>query len=449
MKKQNNIVGKAKGSLTVVLIFLLAAGWLCALFSMAVDQELRAQTELIRSAEQLLEDKLYVRAADAYLTALNDYQTKNNEQIELGLADIYREGEMWDEYYELLRERISQGKASAEEYLILAQFYLDSGDSYNAVPYLEQGRAAFPDNEELIALDEEVRYEVSAASSTYQIAGIPSSDYYIPVSNGERWGYILENGRTALDFKYEEALRFSGNYAVVKLDGVYTLIDKNGYWNAVDKNGLEQVTSICGTRIVAVKDGAYGIYTNTFVKLSQEDYENVLLSSNGMSFVQKGGKWALLDENLEQVTDYVFTDVAANSQGEVFYRDYAVVADEQGYYLIYPNGEACFDTRFADAKGIESGLVAVADSEGRWGYCNEKGEVVIDCQYEDAKSFSSKLGAVKYAGTWGYVNQYNTMVIENVYEDVTPFYGELACFWDEQGYLGFLELQYYDVYMNQ
>ena len=125
------------------------------------------------------------------------------------------------------------------------------------------------------------------------------------------------------------------------------------------------------------------------------------------------------------------------------------MADEQGYYLIYPNGEACFDTRFADAKGIESGLVAVADSEGRWGYCNEKGEVVIDCQYEDAKSFSSKLGAVKYAGKWGYVNQYNTMVIENVYEDVTPFYGELACFWDEQGYLGFLELQYYDVYMNQ
>ena len=93
--------------------------------------------------------------------------------------------------------------------------------------------------------------------------------------------------------------------------------------------------------------------------------------------------------------------------------------------------------------------MAVADSEGQWGYCNEKGEVVIDCQYEDAKSFSSKLGAVKYAGTWGYVNQYNTMVIENVYEDVTPFYGELACFWDEQGYLGFLKLQYYDVYMNQ
>ena len=449
MKKQNNIVGKTKGSLTAVVIILLAAGWLCTVFSIAVDQDLRAQTALLQSADTFLEDRLYVRAADACLTALADYQTKNNDAIEKKLADIYREGEMWDEYYVLLEERIDAGKASADEYLSLAQFYLDSGNSRSAVSYLEEGRAAFPESEELLSLDESVRYEISRAVTAYQTAGIPSADYYIPVFDGEKWGYILKNGRTALDFIYEEALRFSGNYAVVKLDGVYTLIDKNGYWNAVDKIGLEQVVSICGTRIAGVKDGAYGIYTNTFQPLSQEVYENVLLSANGMCFVQKEGKWALLDENLEPVTDFIFTDVAANSQGEAFYKDYAVVSDESGYYLIRPDGEACFENRFVDAKGIESGLVAVSDSDGQWGFCNEKGEMVIDFQYEDAKSFSSKLGAVRYAGNWGYVNQYNTMVIANEYEEAGPFGGELACVWDEQGYLGLLELKYYDMYMNQ
>ena len=449
MKKQNNIVGKAKKSMTSILIMLLAAGWLCTFYSMTVDQDVRNQNELIRSAEMFLEDKLYIRAVNVYLQALNDYQTENNEQIESELVAIYREGEMWDEYYDLLRDRISGGRATADEYLTLAQFYLDSGNSGYAVRYLEQGCDAFPEDQELLALDEAVRYEVSHLSTTYQTAGVPSSDYYIPTYNGEKWGYILENGRTSLEFLYEEASRFSGDYAVVKLDGVYILIDKDGYRNAVDKNDLDEVVSICRTRIAAVKNGKYGIYTNTFSKLSNEDYENVYLSANGRCFVQKAGKWALLNEELEQITDYIFTDVAVNSQGEVFYNGYAVVADSNGYYLINMNGEACFDIRFTDAKGIESGLVAVADENGQWGFCDEKGELIIDYQYEDAKSFSSRLGAVKYAGKWGYVNRYNTMVIKNEYEDAEPFCGELACVWDSQGYLGLLELEHYDIYMGQ
>ncbi len=449
MKKQKNMIGKTKSSLTMIFILLLAAGWLCTLFSLTFDQDVSAQAALVRSADPLLEDKLYVRAANIYQQALNEYQTENNEQIEKMLVDIYKEGEMWDEYYDLLEERVSAGKAGEDEYLTLAQFYLDSGSSGRAVQYLEQGRAVFPESEELIALDEATRYEVSGSATTFQTVGIPSVDYYIPAFDGEKWGYIRQNGRSGLDFIYDEVLRFSGDYAVVKLDGVYTLIDKNGYWNAVDKNGLGQVVSICGTRIVAVKDGAYGIYTNTFEKLSDEEYENVILSANGRYFVQKNGKWALLNEELEPVTDYIFTDVLSNSQSEAYYSGYAVVADSQGYYLVNMDGEACFEARFADAKGIESGLVAVADSDGQWGYCDEKGELVIGFQYEDAKSFSSRLGAVRYAGKWGYVNQYNTMVIENEYEDAAPFYGELACVWDSQGYLHLLKLRHYDTYMNQ
>ena len=66
---------------------------------------------------------------------------------------------------------------------------------------------------------------------------------------------------------------FSGDYAVVKIDGVYTLIDQNGYWNAVDKNGLDQVIDIAGDKIIGVKDGKYGIYSNMFERLNEEDYE--------------------------------------------------------------------------------------------------------------------------------------------------------------------------------
>lgn len=449
MKKQSNVVERTKGRVGMVILPLLVIGWMCSIYSLLIDRELRAQTVLVQSAEIFLEDKLYIRAAGKYEEALDHYQTVYNEEIEKKLLRTYQAGEMWEEYYAKLRDRISEGKADAEEYLTLARFYLDSGNLNSAVQYLELGRTAFPENEELTAMDESVRYEVSVTATEYQEMGVPSTDSYIPVFNGEKWGYILGNGRNAISFQYEEATAFSGNYAVVRLDGVYTLIDKNGYWNAVDKNGLEKVTALCGTYLSAIKDGKYSIYTNTFNKISDEDYEDVCLNENGRYFVKKDGRWALLDDKLTPITDYIFSDVVKNSRGEAFYNNYAVVADEGGYYLINPDGEAWFTARFADAKGMESGLAAVADSTGKWGFCNENGELEVDYQYEDAASFSGKLGAVKYAGKWGYINRYNTMVIPNEYESAEPFAGEYGVVTDTQGYCRILKLKFYDVYMGQ
>lgn len=442
------MVGRAKGSFIAVLVCLLAAGWLSAAYSLTVDADVLEQTELIRNAEMLLEDKLYVRAAAMYVEALR-YQTEYSADAQTRLLEIYKEGEMWEEYYFLLRERVSEETAAAQEYVILAQYYLDAGSTGSAITYLKQGRSLFPDDQELIDLDESVRYEYTAAATGCEKVGIPSEDYYIPAFDGEKWGYILDDGGTAIDFQYEEATRFSGNYAVVKIDGVYTLIDKDGYWNAVDKNGLDEVHSLCKTRIVGEKDGKFGIYTNTFEPVCAETYDNIYPSPNGLFFVQKDGKWALLDGDVNPVTDFIFTDVVPNGRGEAFYLDYAVVADEKGYYLVDPAGEPWFEARFSGAKGIEGGLVAVCGQNGEWGFIDETGSLVVECQYEDALSFSSRLGAVKYAGKWGYVNEYNTMVIPNAYESAEAFVGAIALATEKPGGYSILKMKYYDVYMGQ
>ena len=62
---------------------------------------------------------------------------------------------------------------------------------------------------------------------------------------------------------------------------------------------------------------------------------------------------------------------------------------------------------------------------------------------------SGRLGAVRYAGKWGYINKYETMVIANEYEDASPFQGRIALVRDEQGYVSLLELEHYDIYMNE
>lgn len=446
MAKKKNIVKATRGSFNLIFIAVIILGWLLVgVTILSAEDPVSEQNAIINTARGYLEDKLYIRAVAQYRSALSTYKTENNNQYETELLAIYREAGMTNEYFSLIDSRISAGTAAVEEYLERAQNYVSQRQAARAMTLIQRGMDKFGD-EAFLALYESVSYENSSLTTAYTNVLMPDTDWYIPAYDGEHWGYINEKGRTVIDFIYDEATCFDGSYAVVKTDGSYVLIDKNGYWNAVDKNGLDTVTAIAEKRIIGIKNGQYGIYTNTFNPVGTETYDNIYISDNGIFAVQKDGRWSILDANLQMVTDTQFADVAVNSRGQIFSSGYAVVADERGYFLINEAGEARFDTRFPDAKGMEGGLIAVADTSGRWGFANERGEVVVDYQYEDANSFSDRLAAVKYAGKWGYINRYNTMIIEQQYAQAYPFLAGMALVVDDRGNYRIITLDNYDLF---
>lgn len=445
MAKNNNLVGGAKAKISLILIAGMAAGWGISGYTVVLQNSVRKQNAMVEKAEEFIPDKLYIRAANQYKEALKAYSTKNNLTYERRLLDIYAEGGMTEEYADLVDDRIEAKTALVDEYLSRAETLIEEESIKRAIYYLQQGIEIYGDSQ-LVDLCESVKYQYNTNGTDYQEGKLPSENWIIPMWNGEKWGYTGKNGRTNIEFEYDDATRFSGDYAVVKIDGVYTLIDQNGYWNAVDKNGLDQVIDIAGDKIIGVKDGKYGIYSNMFERLNEEDYEDAHLNDNGMVVVKKDGKWAVLDGNMKNVTDFELTDVAVNSRGQVFSGKYAVVADGNGYFLIDQKGKACYEKRFPNAKGYEGGYYAVSDSEGNWGFADEAGENVIPCQYVDAYSFSNQTAAVQYAGKWGYINQYGNMVINAEYSEALPFLNGKAFAYDDQGNIEVLELKYFELF---
>ena len=445
MAKKNNLVGGAKAKISLILIAGMAAGWGISGYTVVLQNSVRKQNAMVEKAEEFIPDKLYIRAANQYKEALKAYSTKNNLTYERRLLDIYAEGGMTEEYADLVDDRIEAKTALVDEYLSRAETLIEEESIKRAIRYLQQGIEIYGDSQ-LVDLCESVKYQYNTNGTDYQEGKLPSENWIIPMWNGEKWGYTGKNGRTNIEFEYDDATRFSGDYAVVKIDGVYTLIDQNGYWNAVDKNGLDQVIDIAGDKIIGVKDGKYGIYSNMFERLNEEDYEDAHLNDNGMVVVKKDGKWAVLDGNMKNVTDFELTDVAVNSRGQVFSGKYAVVADGNGYFLIDQKGKACYEKRFPNAKGYEGGYYAVSDSEGNWGFADEAGENVIPCQYVDAYSFSNQTAAVQYAGKWGYINQYGNMVINAEYSEALPFLNGKAFAYDDQGNIEVLELKYFELF---
>lgn len=443
MTKKGNIVKRTKSSLTLLVIVLLAVSWVLAFSSMFVDREMIAQKALIKEADGYLEDKLYIRAAQNYLEALSEYKTEDNPVLEKRLVGIYQEAGMTEEYYELMESRVEAGTAEETEYMALADWYIENESIRNAISVLKSGIEKYG-NDEMIHRREEIIYECGIREVNLPELKQPEENWIIPAFDGEKWGYVSDSGNVLLDFIYDDATPFCNGYAVVKLDGIYTLIDEAGYWNAVDKNGLDSVTDISASAIVGMKDGKARIYSRTFQELSKEAFDAVYMNDNGLYVVCKEGKWAILDEDLKPVTDYLYKDVAVNSRGQVFYGNYAIVKDEAGYFLIDETGKAQYETRFAGAKGLEGGLYAVMNENDQWGFADENAELVIDYQYVDAYSFSCKLAAVEYAGEWGYVNQYNDMIIEPQFAAGYPFVEGTAMTENGQGSFEILTLKYFE-----
>ena len=167
----------------------------------------------------LLQDKLYVRAAAQYLTALDTYHTERNLEYETELLNIYRDGGMMNEYYGLIEDRIEGSRAAAGEYLALAQMYVDGESAGRAIPVLQQGIEAYQDAEMISCTNP------SATPTGPHLRFIRRWPCLLPTGisrfttgpPGAMWG--TTDGRFWISSMRTPSC-FAGSYAAVKLDGV-------------------------------------------------------------------------------------------------------------------------------------------------------------------------------------------------------------------------------------
>lgn len=71
--------------------------------------------------------------------------------------------------------------------------------------------------------------------------------------------------------------------------------------------------------------------------------------------------------------------------------------------------------------GFSQFAMSPAKRNGKWGYITRNGVEKIAPKYDDAKSFSSDLGAVKLNGKWGFINKLGNVVIPLKYDEVETF----------------------------
>lgn len=86
-------------------------------------------------------------------------------------------------------------------------------------------------------------------------------------------------------------------------------------------------------------------------------------------------------------------------------KKFAVAALSVSLLTLSLSGCQSTGPKYQNVRSYSEGLAPVQTSNGKWGFINEKQQLVILPKFEDAKEFQGGKAAAKLNGKWGFINK--------------------------------------------
>ena len=260
------------------------------------------------------------------------------------------------------------------------------------------------------------------------------------VKNDEgKYGVINYDTSVALEEKYDMVQNVYGNNMyVVKEASVLKVINNKG--ESFIENRFEEVKQINSENIIIKTNGKYGVIN----KLSEEKipaiYEDLSYAFGDYYIAKKDNKYGIITINNEEKLAFNYTYITYLSQADfieaetedlqtqLIDREFNVKAtgmvteinQDKNYIRVRENGEYKYYNFKLEEKEstqiLATNTIFLSKKDGKYGYVNEKGVVVVDYKYEDATE-QNKYGyvAVKKDGKWGCLDSKGQVVVDCIY----------------------------------
>lgn len=180
--------------------------------------------------------------------------------------------------------------------------------------------------------------------------------------------------------------------------------------------------------IKAIKNGKYVLLNDRGVRLGNMEYDNFSYyhnSNSNLIAVQYNGKWGFIDKSGRQRISFLFDEAVGFSEGRaVVYREqdgYYAVIDELGNFVVpYTN--------FEDVSLIYSNGFLGFKKNGKYGFMDRDGRVVIQPMYDSVHPFSKQGISIVgldtegkgFPNQYGAINKTGKIVIPIKYRMVNP-----------------------------
>ena len=411
----------------VLLVAGMAAGWYNMIDTVKGNQQ--KHEEYIRQADDYLKKDIIVDALENYNNALKIEDTLD---VRMKIQKVYLDNGQLDEAEEYAVAIMQKYQGNPQIYECMMDYYVKNEMYQEAFSIYDKAAASKAMSSKLKALRASIEYKYTILADAYTkvssyVNGICAVDY-----DGEK-GYVTESGSKMLFGNYEEITDFMSDFACVKVwkedDGKKD--SKEAQWQLIDTSGNKR--RILPENVDQSKIKSVGNYSGGVYAIETDDDKCAYYTADGGlwkdGMVAAGSFW----EGKLVVLDgagYHFIDNQGNQVGgdfeDIVMDDLKVAMRQKRYFAMKGSKYQLYDSEgkvvgngsWQDADPFtENGAYAAVKSGDKWGFVNTNGDVVIEPQYEDARSFSNGFGAVKKDGKWGFIDQNNKMCIEPTFDD--------------------------------
>lgn len=254
---------------------------------------------------------------------------------------------------------------------------------------------------------------------------------YVIVNAENKYGVISTSGTILIDPTYE-GIKYLGssNLFAVKQDDTWKLMDTEEKKIVID-GGYKDIVEAKSENIVVVNnDGKYGVVSKTNEEKIKPQYEDLKYAFSIYYIAKKDGKYGVINLENEEVIKFEYknmvyvenggfieadktdteTVIFDNNLGQKVSGIVSEINTDKGYIKVYTDNEYKYYNFKLEEKNSSDLLTAntlfLSKKDGKYGYVDKSGKVVVDYIYEDGTEQNSKgFAAVKKDGTWGSINK--------------------------------------------
>ena len=262
-----------------------------------------------------------------------------------------------------------------------------------------------------------------------------SKNEYIIVDENDKLGVISTSGTVVLEPKYEEIKYvYSTDMYAVKEENKWKIIDKSGE-KVLD--GFDDFIHVKGENVIIKKSDKFGIVTTSGEEKIKAEYEDLSYAFSVYYIAKKDGKYGVININNETVIPFEYINMQYVENGGFILADatdiettifdsnlakkitgiFEEINTEKGYIRAYINGEyKYYNFKFEEKSSsdlLTSSTIYLSKKDGKYGYVDKAGKVVVEYNYDDATEQNEYgYAAVKKDGVWGVIGKSGNIVLE-------------------------------------
>ena len=266
---------------------------------------------------------------------------------------------------------------------------------------------------------------------------------YIVIDENNKYGVINYTRTVAVENKYDDIKNVYGNgkYYIVKEGNTWKIVDTDGNDYLVGK--YDDIISIQNENAVVKENNKFGVVTiSDGQSIINTEYDSITYATGNNYIVSKASKYGIMDSNGNILVDLNYSNIVYRSVAN-FYEatndDYTsnlidndmniklsnvIISElntEDGYLKVRENDTyKYYNFRFEEKASTDvlngNTLFLSQNEEGKYGFVDRNGNVVVDYIYDDAREQNDYgYASVKQNGLWGTIDSRGEVTVAPSY----------------------------------